>query len=124
MKSKLEWILSNYPVDGYDGGLTEEQAKDLCVEMWNEMAENVYENKEDSKLIGVYKPYLDCFACEYYTSSCSGCQFDILFDGCMSSNSPFEKWFIAENRTHSGCDSLKKYSIEIADLFIDYGSYE
>jgi hypothetical protein len=119
MKSKLEWILSNYPVDGYDGGLTEEQAKDLCVEMWNEMAENEYIEKEDSKLIGVFKPYLDCFACEYYRASCSGCQFDILFRGCTKIESPFIKWGDIIIGRYVGEGTLKKFSIEIADLFID-----
>jgi len=66
LKSKLDWIKENYPVEGFYDGLTEEQAKDLCVEMWNEMAENRYLFKGLSKLIKKFDPESDCFACEYY----------------------------------------------------------
>jgi len=87
MKSKLDWICINYPKNNF---CIEEQVKDLCVEMWNEMAENEYRDKEDSKLIDIFNLDCGCFACEYYRSSCSECQFDILFGGCTTSNSPFE----------------------------------
>jgi len=136
LKSKLDWIWENYPVDGYDGGLTEEQAKDLCVEMWNEMAENTYLEKENSKLIKIFDPECSCFACEYYASKnerdadndedfifvgdwkCLGCVF-LKFKGCLSQKSPYKKWVDESNRNLVKSKNLRKYAIEIADLFID-----
>jgi len=115
MKSKIEWIKENYPKKHF----TKEQAKDLCVEMWNEMAENRYIEKCSSKLINIFKPQLDCFACAYYKSSCSDCEFSILFGSCTHRSSPYDKWYIEKRNTKEVSENLKKYAIEIADLFID-----
>lgn len=105
--------------------LTKEQAHNLCVEMWNEIAENGYDDKIKSEICLKYEPEELCFACHYYsnyapTECCDSFRTNCPFvkkygeDGCDFSPSPYSIWYridSIENKQHM--------AIEIADLFID-----
>ena len=45
--------------------LTRERAHDLCVEHWNDVAENGI-HKAQSRVLENYHPVYECFACEFY----------------------------------------------------------
>lgn len=119
--TKLQWIKDNYPLCGW----TEEQAKDLCVEMWNEMAENDESYKSKSKLVSAFKPDVNCFACAYYAHECAKCPFTTYaavgssrYVPCIHARSPYKLW---EHATYKPDNEVwrKVYAIEIADLFMD-----
>lgn len=101
--------------------LTKEQAHDLCVESWNEIAENGYTSKIQSKIIRKYRPDCECFACEYYSNT--NCSYDNVYcpfksPGNKYKNTPCESamrsYYRAWNKKKS-----KENAIAIADLFID-----
>ena len=103
--------------------LTKERAHDLCVEMWNEVAENGFVEKSDSKLVQKYAPLYECFACEYYTKhfqSCEDCPFTKKIENidneenvaCLLNSSPYT-WF------EDNPFNAKEHAIAIADLFIE-----
>ena len=113
MKTKLNWVFENYDI----GQMTEEQMKDLSVELWNDMAENDYQEKEESSLIFCCpdRVLFDCFACEYYNIQCHLCPFskfsrkdDVPL--CNTIKSPYNKW--VKDRSKESC-------IEIAELFMN-----
>lgn len=95
--------------------LTQEEAHDWCVESWNDMAENSYTAKYQSPIMCMAKYDFFCFACDYYAMtkgvSCNNCPFP--FDDCLHGDSPYRKWCEA-----STIEQIKRYAIEIADLFI------
>ena len=97
--------------------LTREQAHDLCVEMWNLIAEHGYITREYA--LCYYDQFIDfpenkCFACEYY-DLCNECPF-IIFGSCLMKTSPYAMWESERSKNES---KAKKYAIEIADLFMD-----
>lgn len=117
--------------------LTRERAHDLCVEMWNEIAENGYLYKHESHYVKKHRPEFECFACEFYRDyELEYCDADIEPDcltddacpfhiyrskeepgtpPCLCEGSPYEKRELSE---HYDPDENKELAIEIADLFI------
>ena len=97
--------------------LTREQAHDLCVEMWNLIAEHGYTEKSKALcnfVSDIDYPQNACFACQYY-DACNDCPF-LIFGSCLSRTSPYAMWELDGSKNKS---KAKKYAIEIADLFMD-----
>lgn len=108
--------------DPYDK-TSEIQALYLCVESWNEIAENNFVRKNLSQLIVKWSPRHQCFACDHYLQGiyedapCNNCPFFTYANDsrehsfCEGENSPYYKWIFTFERI---------YAIEICDLIIDY----
>jgi len=106
--------------------LTEEEALNLHVEMWNEMAENGYQLKSQTSIARKYNIKSDCFLCEYYirthtAASCTNCpfaQFYCDYDDDMpctdGEDSPFAEYECICGEDNIG--ELKDICIEIAEL--------
>lgn len=95
---------------------TKEDYYTLCVEMWNEIAEENLTCKYESQLAEYYLPMGSCFACEYHFNVDHGermCAFGICageYEPCMRENhSPYNNWWHSPNIGNA---------IAIADLFI------
>ena len=118
--------------------LTKETAHDLCVEMWNEMAEACTDGvvllKEEVSFVNHPKfPLLDalnnCYVCEVYYGKAylceNKCPFSKFGEGdapCEWFASPYSLWhgLVYSPRIHSAADipRIKQLCIEICDLFI------
>lgn len=109
--------------------LTEEEALNYHVQMWNEMAENGYRFKAQSDIAIKYNACHYCFFCEYYrftkeAGDCTDCPF-IKFDDTESDDygvcpcldiekSPYYKYDkICE---YGDLAEIKNLCIEIAEL--------
>lgn len=93
--------------------MTHDDMCDLCVEMWNEMIENGYTKKSQSRLVSYFDPIIKCFACEFY-DACEKCEFS-KYNGCLSTKSAFSLWIKYKKISK---EQSKQYMIEICDLFV------
>jgi len=119
------------------GKLTREEAFNLHVQLWNDIAENGYANKEESCLITKYPAMHDCYFCEYFRMEdgyCEKCPFTQAFayndDGdcddidtpCTDYETPYLEFYNLINwRATDVIKELRRdLAIEIAQLGLDY----
>lgn len=110
--------------------MTKDEAHELHMQAWNEMAETGVFEKFQTCAVKKYKPLFGCFLCAFYkagksTNSCGECPLSIgdknRTIGCAcDENQPWVRFFVLYNDkqidTESKTMAMKNIAIEIAEV--------
>lgn len=115
--------------------MDKEQALDLHMETWNQMAEELNFDKHQMPCVAKHKPLFGCFLCDFFKQSksenlCNGCPMadnkSGYRTGCANyDDQPYVKFFMVNDMRFEDpvekLMALKQIAIEIADKVIPDG---